>query len=764
MIFDVPRVTTSVRDSVSGVNSAVVYNVDYNHYEYYNGTAWVVLLSATDSNVVQSFNGRSGVVTLNDNDVASLGDFTASGTLTVKNEVLLGSQELTLRTSSLDPSVSGASGNSGSVLFKSDGTLWVKYGSESNQWTLVNNGSLTNEPTGFTVDSNGEVDRTSSTLSVNDGSRTVSLSVSPGYSYFSFFVRGQLHRKFTTQSVSFLDEEGLHYFYFNSSGQLVTTTNFSLSIFHKEVYVAYLYWDATNKRSVFLSDERHGCSMDSHTHARLHFKDGAVYVSGGALSNFSIGDGSLDAHSQYSVSSGAIRDEDILHNLNSVSQTTAVPVLYRDGTNWRSVLNGSGLKVHYNSRLYYNSASSGSYSLTELPSGGFCCYHVLATNSVSYPYVVLMGLNEYLNANKAQEGALSEIGQYTGLPFVEFVFLGTVIYETSNSFTNLGKCRVVQTETGSNYVDWRFNVSLNPTTSGLSVHNNLGGIQGGSGGNYYHSNQPVNSSDSVSFAGLSVTGSSNLSGTVVLNSNTFPTSGGSEGQALLSDGAGNLYFGEVAGGASELTVSLNLGDYGGSNPFSVNNFVTLNSSGLWEKATSGNSYVDNLWYVSSSSGSTLKLRNSGEVTGLSGLVAGSYYYLSEDVAGTLSSSPGYYNKKVLRATSSSSGVLLDREESQRFEERLLYTLSNGSEVTLNDSTFTFKLDGYVVGDSKTLSFSGVVVSGSPTEATIETSSDYVSNVEVCSNVLSFFMRGNDLIMKNNLGSTKNIVLYRKKAK
>ena len=58
----------------------------------------------------------------------------------------------------------------------------------------------------------------------------------------------------------------------------------------------------------------------------------------------------------------------------------------------------------------------------------------------------------------------------------------------------------------------------------------------------------------------------------------------------------------------------------------------------------------------------------------------------------------------------------------------------------------------------------MIISGTPTEAVIETISDYVSEVEIRTNSLSFFMRGNDLIMKNNLGSTKDIIIYRKKTK
>jgi len=49
MIFDVPHVTTITRDSlVSPVNSSVIYNVDYNRYEYYDGMSWKIFSENLD--------------------------------------------------------------------------------------------------------------------------------------------------------------------------------------------------------------------------------------------------------------------------------------------------------------------------------------------------------------------------------------------------------------------------------------------------------------------------------------------------------------------------------------------------------------------------------------------------------------------------------------------------------------------------------------------------------------------------------------------
>ena len=65
-------------------------------------------------------------------------------------------------------------------------------------------------------------------------------------------------------------------------------------------------------------------------------------------------------------------------------------------------------------------------------------------------------------------------------------------------------------------------------------HNSLTGIQGGGGGNYYHSNQPINTTNSVQFSGLNINGSY-----------SFPTNDGVNGQVITTNGSGTLTFQNV---------------------------------------------------------------------------------------------------------------------------------------------------------------------------------------------------------------------------
>jgi hypothetical protein len=71
----------------------------------------------------------------------------------------------------------------------------------------------------------------------------------------------------------------------------------------------------------------------------------------------------------------------------------------------------------------------------------------------------------------ARQGANTEISSLSGLPFSEFVPVGSVIFQTANGFSNAVKARVYPTDTGANYVDFRGTQLYTPagtaTTHGL---------------------------------------------------------------------------------------------------------------------------------------------------------------------------------------------------------------------------------------------------------------------------------------------------------
>jgi hypothetical protein len=340
------------------------------------------------------------------------------------------------------------------------GAVWGNItGTLSNQTDLqaaldakVNTSMLVDEkePTGF-------INRTDSSLSFSDGSRL--FTIQPTAGSFSFYIKGTKYTKSTAQSLTIPNSAGNHYIYFNDSATLESTQVFTSDIIERYVFVAIVYWNTETSSHTYFAEERHGITMDGTTHAYLHTILGARYLSGLALQNFTIGDGDSNADAQFTSDSGSIRDEDILH---TISAQTQIPILFRQGQYWRKkaadsfplIYSGTAGYTGANGRPAFNQYVGGAWQLTEMLNSNYILVHFFATNDIDNKVVGIAGTQQYTNIPAARIGANSEISLLTDLPFAEFVPIGSVIFQ-SNTFTNTPKARVVQTDTGANYVDFR---------------------------------------------------------------------------------------------------------------------------------------------------------------------------------------------------------------------------------------------------------------------------------------------------------------------
>ena len=555
---------------------------------------------------------------------------------------------------------SGVVASIGSLYIRNDGTVWTKVGSGNTDWRNLYTGDLTNEPTGFPVDSDGQVDRTSSGISFSNVNRQFSISPTGGNSSYSIVIKGREYVKTTTETVTISNTEGLHYIYFDESATLQSTSSFSLDFILKFVPVSIVYWDTTNSTAILFGDERHGCVMDSHTHARIHAESGSVYVTGMSPDNFTIdGSGNSESHLTFSVTQGQLRDEDILHTLTAKTTSNPIPIFYRDGTNWRSLTpsisgglyaraigsSGTPTTIAYN----YLDTGTGNYSRVSLSNNYFVCYHLFGTNDVNNPYVLVMGTSQYNTKPSAVTGALNEIGTLSGLPFVEMVLVATVLFNHSSGDTNSLKASLVSID-GANFEDWRFAKTLNPTTAAINTHNNLGGIYGTFP--YYHSDQPISTTDSPSFTGLTV---SNIS---------YPNSDGTEGQAVVTDGSGNLSFQTFTTSSTSFTSTsnFNLGSpiyFNGSNVALAkadNQATTVQYVIVGKTSGASGTYV----YTCSKMGEvslTTTQWDSIKESGTGGLTAGLTYYLSPSTSGKIVSWIPALKSPVLKAISSTKAFI-----------------------------------------------------------------------------------------------------------
>lgn len=329
-----------------------------------------------------------------------------------------------------------------------------------------------NEPTGF-------LNRADSQISFVDGTRT--FTIQPDVTSFDFYVKSAKYTVSAAESLVIPNTSGNHYIYYNQSGVLESTTVFSSAIIEQFAFVAIVYWNATTSSHTYFADERHGVTMDGVTHAYLHTVFGARYLSGLALLGFSVdGTGDVNSNAQFTADSGSIRDEDILHQSLAQAQ---IPVLYRDGLLWKKkaadaypvIYSGSAGYTGASGRLPFNEFTGGAWQLTEVPSLDFVLVHLFATNDIDNPIVAVQGTASYTTASAARTNANLEISTLSGMPFAEFVPMGSVIFQTATGYTNATKSRVRSTDTGAEYVDFR-GTQLYTPAGDASSHGLLSGL------------------------------------------------------------------------------------------------------------------------------------------------------------------------------------------------------------------------------------------------------------------------------------------------
>jgi hypothetical protein len=321
---------------------------------------------------------------------------------------------------------------------------------------------MAKEPTGFP-------NRIDTTIAFDSGTRT--LTVAPTATQFEYYIKGVKYTYLSPATEQINDTEGLWYFYFDGYS-LESSQSFDVNFFQDRAYVAILYWNAADNEAIYFGDERHGLTMDSATHGYLHNLNGAVYINGLGLGDFTVdASGDDDTHAQFSVADGTIYDEDIIHpiedmNPQALSAIARLPVLYRldPAGNWRRKT-ADGLPVIYpgsvasygltNTFIAYNNFNGTTWSLQEVSNTNYVLIHVIATNDQDTPVIAILGIKQYNNKNSARNGARVELASFTGLPFAELVPLGTVILEAANSYSNTVKARIVSDDTGADYVDLR---------------------------------------------------------------------------------------------------------------------------------------------------------------------------------------------------------------------------------------------------------------------------------------------------------------------
>lgn len=336
------------------------------------------------------------------------------------------------------------------------------------------------EPTGFlnTVDSQFEFD---------ENSRGLSLSPTVTGSTYEYWIKGDRYEGSYTQTITISDVDGNHAIYLSPTisgvGELVDDTSISVEeVIRDNAYVALVAWDVETQTATIVGDERHGLAMDWSTHYYLHIAEGARYLDGFAVDDFTLsGDGSSDSDAQLTISGGRIADEDLTHTIVSTNTPSAkfeqslspaaLPMFTRSGSgegNWTRIPAGTIPVISGTGNISYNSVSGGVWDVTEAGNNRFVATWVLATNDVRAPVIGLVGQRQDNNLSQALENNTWDTFQFGDFPTPEARLLYRLIFQTG-SYGNHANARLREV------TDYRGSVS-SPVTGLTQDHGSLSGL------------------------------------------------------------------------------------------------------------------------------------------------------------------------------------------------------------------------------------------------------------------------------------------------
>jgi hypothetical protein len=312
------------------------------------------------------------------------------------------------------------------------------------------------------AETSGFINQTDSAISFVNGSRTFTIQPAGPPASYAYYIKGVRYTKSSSDDLIIADTEGLHFIYFDGTS-LAEMSSFSDTLLREYVFIAIVYWDAAGSTQLMFADERHTLIMDWKTHIRLHNVNGARISLGGGLGDILADEsGALDTHAEFSVEATEFWDEDINISHSARLSTANIAVYYRSGTDtsdiWRlDETDSFGVLTTGTGRAAYNELTGGSWQQTEVANNDFVLSHVFVFNDRTRKFGVIQGQADYATLTQARAGAEVELNDVivSGLPTVEWQFLGTIIYQTSTGYANAVKSRIRTASGGGDYVDWR---------------------------------------------------------------------------------------------------------------------------------------------------------------------------------------------------------------------------------------------------------------------------------------------------------------------
>lgn len=318
---------------------------------------------------------------------------------------------------------------------------------------------LHDEPTGYDRD----LPLTMGKISFNSSNREFTIEPQDGQTEFYVWVKGIKFVYNTPQKTTIPEDSGKTFIYIDENGVLGNDHTFTHDLFTDRAITRFIFWNNEIQETIIFGDERHSITMDGFTHMYLHLTEGTRYQEG-RTPDLTSGLGVLGRNG---VSNSIILDEDIIME---IPYQYNLPILYRRGEYWRKTISDTLLQIPFgNGRPRYNYNNNGLWEQADIGNNKFTIMHILVTNDLEYPYMLLQGQNYYSKISEARISVEDEINNtiLDGLPSPEFYFLVSFIIDENGV--------IVETESGETYIDFRGN-KLTGSSRSPTDHANLSGL------------------------------------------------------------------------------------------------------------------------------------------------------------------------------------------------------------------------------------------------------------------------------------------------
>lgn len=393
---------------------------------------WTYL--ATKPDAVLSVNGQTGAVSLASTDLADASSIAYNNT---------------------DNSFSANQTYSGTPSFSLDNEIVTKKFVDDTVGVVKQVFTDVKDPTGF-------VDSENVTIAFDDLTRAVTVSGT-----FSMYYHGEKIEKSAVSDTVIIDDiSGIHFVYYNSVGNLVSTAT---PISFDNILVSFIYWNSSTQKGR-KTNELHTAFRDWRNHEYLHNNLGTLYQSGlaGTFNDLTM-----------EITSGIIWDEDIKIEIplqNTFSN------FYKNGEptfSWTDL----------QSIPYYEVAGTIQYNdgntISSVPNNNYVAVWVFATNDLDSPIITVAGQRVDNQVQNARDNNLFENLSLTDLPFVEYKILYRVIYQRTSGgvqFVEAQDLRAISRAPSSTYVATDHQLLSNRDaenshpSSAISYDNSISGI------------------------------------------------------------------------------------------------------------------------------------------------------------------------------------------------------------------------------------------------------------------------------------------------